>query len=271
MNKPFLKWAGNKFKVLPFIAPHLGSTGTLYEPFMGSGSLMLNRAQERYVGGDLNNDLVNLFTFIKTDTEAFLNEAEEFFCEETRSEQAYYELREVFNTTVDERKKACLFLYLNKHCFNGLCRYNSKTGRFNVPWNHGNGATFPRQELLQFADIAQTSEFYCRPFQETAVLASKGDVVYMDPPYLPIQGNEKTFTEYAKGEFGLDKQHEVAALGEQLSARGVTVVVSNHATDLSREIYKNAEIIPLDVKRSMGRYKDSVSTAKELLAVYRAK
>lgn len=270
MNKPFLKWAGNKFKVLPRILPHLGTTGTLYDPFMGSASLMLNRVQKKYVGGDVNHDLVDLFTFVKDEGTAFTNDAESLFCPENAGEDRYYELREEFNTTTDRRKKAMLFLYLNKHCFNGLCRYNPKSGRFNVPYNHAkNPPAFPREELLVASARLVNATIVCASFEQTVKTAKSGDVVYFDPPYLPIEGSEKAFTGYAKSGFSLDQQQQLATLGETLSAAGITVVISNHSSELSRELYKNATIEFFDVGRSMGRYENSASSAKELLALYK--
>lgn len=271
MNKPFLKWAGNKFKVLPRILPHLGSSGTLYDAFMGSGSLMLNRAQKKYVGGDINQDLIDLFDVLKSDGEAFIAEAKELFIAEHATSDAYYRLREVFNTTTDRREKAMLFLYLNKHCFNGLSRYNPKTGWFNVPWNHAkNPPAFPIEELQTAIEHLQNAKIVCASFEETVKTAKKGDVVYFDPPYLPVEGTEKAFTEYAKSGFELDKQKLIVEIGEEYSKRGITVVVSNHSSELSRELYKNATIEFFDVGRSMGRYENSASSAKELLAVYTA-
>ena len=130
MNKSFLKWAGNKFRVLPDLLPHIGSPKKYIEPFGGSLSVALNINAEEYILNDINQDLYSLYTNVD---EKFVNECKKLFTDENNTKEKYLELRKSFNTIKDCRERAKLFLYLNKHAFNGLSRYNSK-GEYNVPY-----------------------------------------------------------------------------------------------------------------------------------------
>lgn len=134
MNKPFLKWAGSKRKSIDFIKENLGiSHNRLVEPFVGSGAIFLNTDYDEYLLCDLNKDLINLYNILIDNGHKFIDVCSSFFTGEYNNEEDYYKFREHFNNTENVEYKSILFLYLNRHCFNGLCRYN-KSGKFNVPF-----------------------------------------------------------------------------------------------------------------------------------------
>lgn len=279
MNKTFLKWAGNKFKLMPILLPHFAGAKRIVDPFMGGGSLMMNHEAKQYIGGDVNNDLVKVFNLLKTDGQSFIDSTEVFFAPEFHGKEAFYEMRRLFNELMDNedldavRQRAAMFIALNKTCFNGLCRYN-RHGAFTTPWNHApKPPKFPRAEMLMAMERTQTAIISHASFEETIKDAKKGDAIYCDPPYLPKDGKDDAFVDYAKGGFSLEQQRLVVDLAQSNLKRGAITVISNQDCAAARELYKNAtEIIEIDVKRSINRYKNHAETnsAKEVLAIYRS-
>ena len=212
-----------------------------------------------------------------------MGECRELFTDENNTKERYLELRKEFNSEEDCRKRAKLFLYLNKHAFNGLSRYNSK-GEYNVPYGKENKdsktgrivktkAHFPEQELNYFRDVFSNRkvEFFNTSFSDEALYknVSSGDVVYFDPPYVPVS-DTANFTDYATEGFSYDQQVQLAELAESLANRGAKVIISNHDTPVSRELYKNAKIYPIQVGRSISAKGSSRKKANELIAVYQS-
>lgn len=284
--RPFLKWAGNKYKVLPRIIQSLPPSKRLVEPFMGSGSLMLNRPTETYVGGDINKDLIDVFETIRVLGMGFIEHLKPLFSQErfdmssdkfTRpGETSFYAARDEFNATSDTTRKAALFVFLNQHCFNGLCRYN-RYGQFSTPYNlgftaKGKPAEIQTERFAHTVEMLKGAKLYHASFEDVMVKAKRGDVIYCDPPYLPLDHKAGTFTDYTVDGFTFQQQELLARLADELREYGVTTVISNHSSSVSRELYRGADEIQFfDVKRSMGRYEGHANEAAELLAVYRAR
>lgn len=268
-QKPFLKWAGSKAKVLEHLLPLLPSGDTYYEPFVGSGVVFLNVSHlyNKMIVGDSNPDLINLYTFIKNEGLTFIQDIETYFDGSNFNETSFYKLRTEFNQSVDTRKRAILFVYLNRHCFNGLCRYNSK-GEFNVPFGKYKTIYFPKDEMIEFHKRSQNVEFFCSDFESLLSNVSKGDVVYMDPPYLPLSITSN-FSDYSSdGGFGMVKQKALALQAERIKQLGATVVISNHDTVDARTLYINATSIKsILVQRNISG-NGNRSKAPELIAVY---
>ena len=144
--RAFLKWAGGKYPLLDDIKRHLPEGECLIEPFVGAGSVFLNTDYSRYVLSDINSDLISLYTTVKDKTDDYVSEARLLFTAEHNQAEVYYQLREEFNQSRDEFRRALLFLYLNRHGYNGLCRYNLR-GEFNVPFGRYKKPYFPETEL----------------------------------------------------------------------------------------------------------------------------
>ncbi len=266
-SSPFLKWAGGKRKLVDVIAKSLASGDRLVEPFVGSGAVFMGTNYKKYLLCDTNADLIGLFNNLKNTTEKLLAETEILFSGKYKTEEAFYELRERFNTLeAEDIKKSALFVYLNKHAFNGLCRYNNK-GYFNVPFGKYTNPNLPIKEMLLFAKKAQIAEFKCLDFKETFKLVKKGDVVYADPPYVPISATS-SFTTYAKENFKLEAQKALAEEANKAKANGIRVVISNSDLSITREMYKNAEIESIDVMRSISSKGSTRGKVKELIAVF---
>lgn len=237
--RPFLKWAGNKYQIIERIKKILPAGNRLIEPFLGSGAVFLNTHYSEYLLSDINADLINLYRILQKEGESFVHYCKQFFTAENNRPEKYYELRELFNNTKDIRLKSALFLYLNKHGYNGLCRYNSK-GKYNVPFGRYKKPYFPQREMLYFHHKAQRAVFENKDFITIMKQAKKGDVVYCDPPYVPLSGTAK-FTNYSSGGFGFKEQQQLADLAQELAQRGVIVVISNHDTQFTQRAYQSAK------------------------------
>ncbi len=130
--RPFLKWPGGKFRLMDKILACLPKGAQLIEPFVGSGAVFLNTDYDKYLLNDANADLINLYQFLKTEGLAFINLCKHYFQKKYNTEKHYYQLRAKFNTSNDIMEKSILFLYLNRHGYNGLCRYNKRQKYYNV-------------------------------------------------------------------------------------------------------------------------------------------
>lgn len=271
MRKPFLKWAGNKFRVLPELLPLIGTPRRYIEPFSGSTAVALNVNAEEYVLNDINKDLINLYRYLTNpNDDSFLKYCDELFRPENNDKEEYLAFRELFNNSTDTLERSRLFVYLNRHCFNGLTRYNSKGG-FNVPFGKMKNPKCPVNEMMAFRMyyLQKNHRFVSTSFEDSALYENvgSGDVVYFDPPYVPAS-ETASFTDYAKEGFTYDQQVQLAELAESLSNRGAKVIISNHDVPTTRELYKNAEIHSLEVTRSISAKGSSRKKAKELIAVY---
>lgn len=266
--KPFLKWAGNKFQILQRILEVLPPGGRLIEPFVGSGAVFLNTDYPRYLLTDTNRDLITLYGYLQTDGESFIEYCRSFFTPENNAEEVFYTLRADFNTTEDRQLKAALFLFLNRHCYNGLCRYNAK-GEFNAPFGRYKKPYFPAREMCFFSDKAnrQQAIFKVWDFEQAMRSAVPGDVVYCDPPYVPLS-RTANFTHYSTGGFDLESQQRLADVAMEVAGRGLTVVISNHDTDFTRRAYADADLISFQVQRYISCDGANRGKAAELLAVY---
>jgi DNA adenine methylase len=264
--KPFLKWAGGKYRLVDLIKSTLPKGNRLIEPFVGSGALFLNTEYSANLLADSNPDLINLFKLLQKEGQAFIGYCQQLFVPENNTEPAFYKLREEFNATNDLRRKAALFVYLNRHCFNGLCRYNAKGG-FNVPYGRYTKPALPEKEMFYFYEKSQHAVFEVADFITTMEKAKTGDVVYCDPPYVPLSATS-SFTSYSKGGFGLDEQNALAEMAKKLQTKGITVVISNHDTPFTNEVYHPAKIITFDVQRFISSDTKNRNAVGELLAVF---
>lgn len=268
-TRPFLKWAGSKFKILAHVLRAIPSGNRLVEPFVGSGAVFLNAGFARNLAADANEHLICTFKSVQHDVSAVLNECEALFSADNNSEDAFYALRDEFNARQPSRdpRHAALFVYLNRHCFNGLCRFN-RSGKFNVPFGRYTAPQVPRRELIAFAERSKQAEFRVSGFMETMAECVKGDVVYCDPPYAPLSPTSN-FTSYSKDEFGEDAQRALADAARSLARKGTIVVISNHDTALTRELYAGAELTLLNVQRFISADSKNRGSAPELIATFR--
>lgn len=268
-----LKWAGGKRKLIHDIEkliPKSNKRIRLIEPFVGGGSVFLNLSFEKYLLVDSNPDLISLFSHIKNRQDEFLKAAEVLFMPKYNQSRIYYELREEFNSTPPSLRRSVLFLYLNRHGYNGLCRYNLKGG-YNVPFGQYKKPYFPNAEIIHFANKASSAQLSTGDFSCAFDTALPGDIVYCDPPYTPIN-QTSNFTAYSgKGFSEFDQQRLVeCALAAQQN--GVTTIVSNHYLPLTKKLYAPADkIIRLNVSRTISCKGQVRKPCAELMAIFKAK
>jgi len=265
-----LKWAGGKKRVIGDILKVLPVKGKkrLVEPFVGGGSVFLNIDFEEYLLIDMNKDLIALFNIIKTQPEKFTIDAEKYFNGDSNSPEKYYELRKQFNATNDSYERSLLFLYLNRHGYNGLCRYN-KSGGYNVPFGRYKHPYFPKLEIEYFSKKAQRATFIQGDFETAFSQIRSDDVIYCDPPYSPIN-RTASFTAYTGSSFTDQDQKRLVDCAEKAKSKGVPTLISNHYVDFTRELYKNAAKKELfQVQRSISQKGKGRVKVKEVLALYK--
>lgn len=265
-----LKWAGGKKKVVNEIASLLPTKGKkrLVEPFVGGGSVFLNLDFDEYLLVDMNKDLINLFNIIKNQPTEFITDAQGFFCGDNNEPERYYELRSQFNQSSDPYERSLLFLYLNRHGYNGLCRYN-KSGGYNVPFGRYKQPYFPKEELQYFSEKAQNATFIQGDFETAFSQLDVNDVVYCDPPYSPINPTSN-FTAYAGNSFTDEDQIRLVDCAEVAKNKNIPTLISNHYVDFTRELYKGATKKKLfQVQRSISQKGKGRIKVKEILALYK--
>ena len=255
-GKPFVKWAGGKRQILDKLIKYVPEDfNTYYEPFVGGGALFFELSPKNAVINDSNEELINVFRCIK-DEEKLTKMCNELnHHEANHSEEYYYKIRNIdrdknkFNRLSDY-KRAARTIYLNKACFNGLYRVNSK-GEFNVPFGKKLKVnTYEGQNIgiihayLNFNNIKILSI----DFEEAVKDAKEGDFIYFDPPY---DSDTYTFNSYTEDGFSKDEQIRLSNVFKNLSDRGCYVMLSNHNTVLINELYKDFYIHKITAKRNI--------------------
>ena len=261
IKKSPLKWAGSKRSSIDVLRKTLPEGERLVEPFMGSGTVFLNLDYPEYLLSDINSDLINFFQQLKDNPEFIIKQSAAFFRSHLNNPQVYYSFRKGFNTEEDPKMKALYFLYLNRHCFNGLCRYNLK-GEFNVAFGKYKKPYFPEKELYYTAERLQKATLICDDFESTLKQTKAGDVIYADPPYTPLEGSVG-FTSYHGGTFGLEK-HKL--LLECLESTNKPFTISNHETNVTKTLYSKLNIHTFPVRRSISCVGDTRFQVNELVA-----
>jgi len=265
--RPFLKWAGNKYRIIDRIKKELPQGKRLIEPFAGSAAVFLNTDYENYIINDNNPDLIHLYNILKKEGSGFIKKCRYYFTPRFNTEEQYYKIRQKFNKTTDINKRAVLFVYLNRHGYNGLCRYNLKGG-YNVPFGRYKSPYFPEKEMLAFHAKAKKAQFVLSSFESIIQSAKNGDVIYCDPPYVPLSPSAN-FTSYSTGGFNMDKQQQLADLANATAKKGIAMLISNHNTEFTRKAYAQAEIKKFHVQRFISCNGKKRGAAGELLALFK--
>jgi DNA adenine methylase len=265
--KPFLKWAGGKHRLADKIKQVLPKGERLVEPFVGSGAIFLNTNYSSYLLADANRDLIDLYLCVQNQLNELIEEINFLFISENNDEKSFYELRLEFNTINVSIRKSALFVYLNRHCFNGLCRYNS-SGFFNVPFGRYSNPIAPIEEIINFSQKSKSATFIHQDFIRTFEMCKVNDVIYCDPPYAPLE-LDPIFTNYTASGFTLNQQLALAASAIKSRENGIPVVISNHDTAFTRKTYSSAKnVIGFDVQRFIAAKASKRTMAAELLAIY---
>ncbi|EDH1073205.1 Dam family site-specific DNA-(adenine-N6)-methyltransferase [Salmonella enterica subsp. diarizonae] len=266
-RRPFLKWAGGKYSLLPELDRLIPAGKRLIEPFVGGGSVFLNSDKhERFLLADVNADLINLYQMLAVVPDSVIGEAIKAF-RHLNDVENYTAIREAFNAQqLNAPERAAAFLYLNRHCFNGLMRYNLD-GFFNVGWGKYKAPYFPEEEIRAFRKKSRACVFMTAGFERTLRLAGDGDVVYCDPPYEPIPGTTG-FTSYASGGFSWDSQVALAESCVAAHQRGAKVFISNSTAPRVIELYERHgfTLHRVNARRSISSKGSTRETANDIVA-----
>lgn len=260
--KPLLKWAGGKRALLPEILKRIPKFERYHESFIGGGALLFELTPRNVMIGDVNPDLVQFYRKVRDEPKRLYSELQSM----ELSKESYLQVRIEFNDPYTEPvRKAAAFLFLNKTCYNGLFRVNSK-GQFNVPYGNKKRLSIPSLDhvLIVSSYLRQVNEILCRDFKSSIPESIyEGDFFYFDPPYVPIGKNG--FTEYSKEGFGVRDQYELMALCKYIDWKGAKFMLSNSDTPFTRELYKDFTIDIVKNGRSISCKSDGRKEVTELL------
>ena len=251
---PFVKWAGGKRQLLPQIKERMPEKyNNYFEPFVGGGAVLFELLPSSALINDINKALINAYRQICNVPEAFINAVNRLDTEMWEDgKKYYYSLRERFNDKLMKSEYdvelAALFVFINKHCFNGLYRVNGK-GLFNVPYNNNRKASVDEKAILNVSKYLQGVTIIDGDFEEACQEAKKGDFVFIDSPYAPL--NPTSFESYTKEGFDIESHKRLANLYDELTDRGCYCMLTNHNTELINELYSNSgyKIDVVSVKR----------------------
>lgn len=269
--KPFVKWAGGKTQILPEIIKMIpNSFNTYFEPFLGGGALLFQIKPINAVVSDFNSELITAYNCFK-DIESFdkmVKTLKEH--QNNHSEEYYYNIREMDRlpdfSKLSNHERAARMIYLNKSCFNGLYRVNSK-GFFNVPSGKYSSVSAYDEVLYNnlYKYLSHESVVILNEdFEKAVSSAQKGDFVYFDPPYDTFD-DKNNFTTYTKDSFGKEEQKRLASVFNELDKRGVKVMLSNHNTEFIRELYRQYNIKVITARRSINSVSSGRGNVEEVI------
>ncbi len=239
---PFVKWAGGKRQLLTQIKEKMPEKyNNYFEPFVGGGAVTFALLPENALINDINKALINAYRQICNAPEVFLKAIKKLDNEMWEDgKEYYYFLREHYNDklmkTEFDVELAALFVFINKHCFNGLYRVNGK-GLFNVPYNNSRRVSVDENLIMEISEYLQSVKIMDGDFEVACKEAKGGDFVFIDSPYAPL--NPTSFESYTKEGFDIESHKRLAKLFDELTARGCYCMLTNHNTDLINELYGN--------------------------------
>jgi DNA adenine methylase len=250
---PFVKWVGGKSRLLsqlrPLLPPGVEQMRHV-EPFVGGGALFFSRRPRRALLTDINPSLVATYSAIRDDVEAVIGALRRLASR--HSKESYYQVRERYNEgrRVSTSKRAAMFIYLNKTCFNGLHRVNRK-GAFNVPVGAYKNPRILNEDGLRTASQAlQGADLRCASFDTLLENAKPGDFVYFDPPYEPVS-QTASFTSYARNGFSREDQTRLRDVYKALDRRGCKLMLSNSDVPFIRDLYRDFEVDTVAAPRAI--------------------
>ena len=268
-ERPIFKWVGGKFSELPTVLEHLPHGKRLIEPFVGGGSVFTNAGFRHNLLNDINGDLINFYQTLQREGHSLVTLSYSFF-QNYNNADAYLEVREAFNRgKYDQLHHAAAFLYLNRHCFNGVTRYN-QNGEFNVGYGKYKAPYFPHAEMEAFLadDVLKNTSFVSGDFAGVIEAAGEGDVIFCDPPYEPLPDTEG-FTSYSGNSFRFDEQKRLVSLLVEAHQRGAKVVITNSGAPNIRELYEGNgfKVHHMAARRSVSCKASTRVVANDIIAI----
>jgi DNA adenine methylase len=252
--KPFLKWAGGKRQLLDEIKANLPERfNCYYEPFLGGGAVFFALEPSHAVINDLNWDVINAYLQIQNHPEELIQSLKKY----KNDQKCFYNARSLDRNQkkfsgLSDLKKAARFIYLNRTCYNGLSRVNSR-GEFNTPFGRYKNPVICDEDnircISQYLNSGRIT-ISCLDFKEAVKRAKKGDFIYFDPPYDVID-NHASFTSYNRGGFGQEQQKELKEVCVGLDKRGVKFMLSNSYTAFIKQLYSQFSEIEVKASRNI--------------------
>lgn len=277
LPQPFLRWAGGKRRLASLITSIFPAELDLkasryFEPFVGGGALAFylgDRNSPYFIPGsrtylsDSNPDLIAAYQILRDDLPSLIKELKRISKKLDLKE--YEKIRSY--SPKDKVQKAARFIYLNKTCFNGLWRVNNK-GQFNVPWGKLQNPKIFDEEIFRVdSERLRGSKISLKDFEIQLKKTKPGDLVYLDPPYIPLSSSSN-FSKYSKNDFGLEDHLKLRETIRDLTNKGVYVILSNSDTSLTRKIFgSDLELYQLNVNRSIAAKASSRSQVMEIVGV----
>ncbi len=251
---PFVKWAGGKRQLMEQIRERMPEKyNDYYEPFVGGGAVVFDLLPANALINDINKALINAYKKICDEPDEFIQAVNKLDSEIWEDgKKYYYSLREHYNDKLMRSEYdvelAALFVFINKHCFNGLYRVNGK-GLFNVPYNNSRGVSVSEETIRAASKYLQGVTIIDGDFEKACRNAKNGDFIFLDSPYAPL--NPTSFESYTKEGFDIESHRRLARIYDELTDRGCYCMLTNHNTDLIRELYGNKgyRIDAVSVKR----------------------
>ena len=243
-NLSFVKWAGGKRQLLKQFKPLFPEkVNTYIEPFVGGGAVLFyiikNHKPRKIIISDINEELINTYEVIKSDVDSLIKELKKL--KKRHNKRTYKKIRSEDPNLLSPLTRASRFIYLNKTCFNGLYRVNSKN-EFNVPMGrYKNPSIVMEESLRDVSKLLKKVQIKEKNFEECVKWAKKGNFIYLDPPYHPLKGS-KSFTTYTKGNFLENEQKKLKEVFDKLDKKGCKVMLSNSNTKFIKELYKDYNI-----------------------------
>lgn len=245
-----VKWAGGKSQLLKQFELFFPKKIDFYiEPFLGSGAVFFY-IQRKYkpkkiILSDTNEELINAFIIVRDKVDALIERLKKH--KEQHNKEYYYNIRALDSGGLTDIEKAARFIYLNKTCFNGLYRVNSK-GKFNVPIGSYKNPGILKEDVLRAASkLLQDVKLKVMPFENVLDMTTKDAFIYFDPPYHPLK--KTSFTTYAKEVFLEEEQKKLAEVFKVLDKKGCKLMLSNSDTKFVRDLYAGFNIITVQAKR----------------------
>ncbi len=237
---PFVKWAGGKRQLLDRIKERFPlKYNNYFEPFVGGGAVLFGLKPEKAIINDINASLINAYKVIAHNTQDFLeyiNTLDNGMWEDGKA--YYYTLRERYNDKIMQEEydveMAALFVFINKHCFNGLYRVNGK-GLFNVPYNNSRRSSIDSNLIVTLSGYLKNIQIMQGDFENVCQNAARHDFVFFDSPYAPI--NPTSFESYTKEGFDMESHKRLSKLFDKLTDRGCYCMLTNHNTEFINELY----------------------------------
>ena len=240
--KPFVKWAGGKRQLLGEILERIPCTYENYiEPFLGGGAVLFALQPKRALINDINASLIHTYKTIACEPQQFIVQVKELDSRIAEGGKEYYYLiRDLYNSKLMREEfdleLAAIFVFLNKHCFNGLYRVNAK-GFFNVPYNNGKKASIDEGVILEVSKYLKNITICLGDFEEACKNAKEGDFIFLDSPYAPL--NPSSFESYTKEGFDMESHVRLSKLFDKLTQKGCYCMLTNHNTEFINDLYGN--------------------------------